>query len=239
MRFAVKLTALSLVFIALLGSVPARAERGCCRDVPNWYFGLTGQLTFIRDSETKFKGLASPNPATVSFDPGFGLSGNVGYRIQPWLRAELEGSYYTSEVGKTTNVTLPAATAGQKLRSQKVGALMANAYYDIRNSTFITPYLGAGIGVMRVRGPLDAQLYSGATLVEEKKETDWAMGYQFMAGVSYNLHEEGFPSPVEIVMGYRYVAAVNPEVEFKTLGGVAARFEHRSHNAELGFRFYF
>ena len=103
------------VSVMVLTSLPqARADirRACCRPVPKWYVGLGGGVSFMPDYS-----LDATTPNTVfttstELDPGFSIMGQLGYKIYPGIRTELEllhiyhgdGSI-ASIVGGTGNIT--------------------------------------------------------------------------------------------------------------------------------------
>jgi opacity protein-like surface antigen len=232
-----RLSAAVLTTASLLAS-PVLAEEPCCRDNanPRWYAGFSGSLVMLRDTDIKNTSAVPGfvNPDSISFDPGFGVSGALGYRILSGVRGELEVAYRANEVDKDPNASniIPSGSISQ----QKSVALMGNVYVDMHNDSPYTPYIGAGVGAVHVKSPRYYVITSGPSIVENLRLKEWTLGYQFMLGVNYEVRM-GL-TPFEINLGYRYFTGQDAETKFKT-DGAKVEFPNDSHNLELGARMYF
>ena len=72
-------------------------------------------------------------------------------------------------------------------------SVMLNAYYDIDTGTKLTPYVGAGIGMARLKGSIKGD---DANASKSKTTFAWQVG----AGVSYAMTDN-----LALDAGYRYL----------------------------------
>ncbi len=136
---------------------------------------------------------------------GFGLVFGVQFEL---FRAEIEYSYTSNDVDGHANVTaagvaLDGIDAGVLLTGNvgdlgtTVGELVGNGqgevetstfflngYYDFRNSTNWTPFLGAGIGYANVEIDYSP---SNVGIIDDD---DDVFAWQIMGGVSYAINEQ-------------------------------------------------
>ena len=112
-------------------------------------------------------------------------AGAVGYHVTPDIRAEVEYSYRRNDVDGG------ALISGRN----RVQLLTANAWYDFKNVTAFTPYLGGGVGVARAKAIGNVPLIGFTT-----SSQDNAFAYQLGAGVSYALCKN-----MDLTADYRYI----------------------------------
>lgn len=210
----------------------AEVQRGCCRKEPRWYGAISGGAVFLDD--TQHSDINGPLAGDVqSYHAGFGFTGAVGYLVFPNIRTEVEISFRRNEVDKDLSaIALGDCGSNCTSRQSSIG-LMTNAYYDFHNSTRFTPYIGAGIGMMRVKNP---RLY-GSSGNFSKKLTDDVLAYQFMSGISYEMRSSF--KPIILSLGYRYVTGEDLK---KNLGGPTTSpisTTNDSHNVEAGAKIFF
>jgi OmpA-OmpF porin, OOP family len=137
----------------------------------------------------------------TEYDAGFTGGAFVGKKMGNY-RAELEGIYEESDVDGANRTT------------EFSGALV-NGYYDFKNASRFTPYVGAGIGYGKVR-------YSSDTAGVNSSSED-ALAYQGVAGVGYELN------PCWTLTGeYRYLGTTE-----------AGDTRYQSHSALAGVRYSF
>ena len=130
---------------------------------------------------------------------------------------------------------------------------MANIWFDIPTGSDCTPYVGGGVGLIRVdRGDLE---YDANTLVNRLarlqntnapdlpsgfvpgiSSTDTALGYHFGAGVGYRLNDR-----TTLQLGYRLQAADDLEFDGRNAFGnsIDVKTELRAHLFEIGVRMRF
>ncbi len=107
-----------------------------------------------------------------SKDHAFAFSGGVGYQYTDYLRGELAVDWS----GRYT------IAPGAKIST---GAVLGNVYFDVKNDSMFTPYVGAGLGYGWINGSGTAD------------KSGLAMGVN--AGVSVDL-----TSNLAVDVGYRF-----------------------------------
>ena len=194
-----------------------------------WYVG----------AEVGWSGLQSfdsyGEPGHIQFhdtpDPGFGGGGIAGYNFGR-VRFEGELVFRRHEAGALTvqpgSIGFPKLSGSASPKGNITSlALMANALVDILPHNDWTPYLGAGVGGVRIA--LDQLQVSGVNFVNK---SDLQLAYQGIAGVRYQLNEN-----IALNLDYRYFAATDPD--FKDLAGIRFKTSYATHNAMLGLTYHF
>ena len=171
-RMVVAAAALAVFLLAAFASDARAADSGAQAEGSRWYFGLNVPVMFIDDSDSVETGEAatasSPLPipyrasALTEYATGFRVSGMLGREFGANLRADGELFYARAEVdkliykGRTTTVpglgtidipgdhSIPVSGS-----ASQVGA-MVNIWYDFNPGSRWRPYVGAGIGLVRV-----------------------------------------------------------------------------------------
>jgi opacity protein-like surface antigen len=147
--------------------------------------------------------------------------GAFGYRFGP-IRAEGELAYHHNDIEDFEEPS--SAAAGQALADGEVSAwsLMGNVYYDFRNRSPVTPFIGAGAGAVEISR--DAALIGGQLLPERKKTL---FAYQLMVGSAFALTET-----MSLNLSYQYFSAPESEI-------LGQRADYNSHNIMIGVKFSF
>ncbi|MGL9702471.1 MAG: P44/Msp2 family outer membrane protein [Wolbachia sp.] len=137
----------------------------------------------------------------------FGYEGELGNNS---YRAELEGMYSSIKAdnvgleGNQMSVSYLKEISGKKyIYDTKVDndqienmSVMANAYYHLKNDSFsFSPYVGAGVGLTRMR------IFGEASIKP---------AYQLKAGLDYSINES-----VNMHVGYRHFGAFGTSHELK------------------------
>ena len=233
-----------------------------------WYLGFQVPVMFIDDTESRttgrnmVQGHAVPYSAkaTSEYKAGFKLAGMVGYRLGGNLRVEGELFYARARVDRQIYGSIVSAGNPVPVRvnvpisgsASQTGA-MANIWFDIPTDTDWTPYVGGGVGLIRVdQGDLE---YDANTLanrlaklqnpnapdfppgfVPEISSTDTAFGYHFGVGVGYRLNDR-----TVLQFGYRLQAANDLEFDGRNAFGnsIDVKTELRAHLFEIGVRMRF
>ncbi len=225
--------------LALGGASVAKAQEG------EWYVGANMPLMFIDDTDSVSTGSFQQTQmgpqglvqhevsysATVrtEHDTGFKLGAVLGHHLDSNLRVEGEIFFARAKVSKLTHssITVPARsfTLQDELAipvsgsADQFGALV-NVWYDFDTGDNWTPYVGGGLGLIRVdRGGLSyetgavAQAVATALAqqagappgfeppipeVPELSGSDTAFAYQIGAGVGYALSDTA-----TLQIGYR------------------------------------
>lgn len=90
---------------------------------------------------------------------GFSGGAGVGYQITDYLRGELAGDYLFGAKFKGSSTGGPCLIAGSSVPNcvstdndtYSAMSLMANAYVDLGTFSGFTPYVGAGLGVSKIK----------------------------------------------------------------------------------------
>ena len=157
-----------------------------------------------------------PTETTFDLGAGFAAGGGVGYDFG-FLRTELEYRYAASDVNSVTVNDFDIGVDDDSTYDAHL--FFANVYYDFKNSSRFTPFIGGGAG--------------GAVVGDEENDTVFA--FQGRAGVAYDFGG-GLFGDVE------YIYVRSGELEFGpddldlfTFGG--DRYESSSVMASIRKRF--
>ena len=151
-----------------------------------FYINGNGSLVSLQDTDLTESGISRE----VSLDSGFGFGGGGGYDFD-FLRAEAEIVYRKNNINKVSTVL-----RGNVGGSGDISALsfMLNGFYDFKNRTFLTPYIGGGIGVALV----DLSTVTAET-VRISGGDDTVFAYQLEAGFNNAINDS-----MSLDFGYRY-----------------------------------
>lgn len=150
-----------------------------------WYGGITGGWLMPEDTDG--------NGITVERDDGWGLFLNAGYRMPNNIRLEGELGYSTMDFSKARSGGGSVGLGGDVDMYSLTGA----AYYDIPTGTMLTPFIGAGAGVVHQRLDRGAATVGGVTVAaDDDSSTDFTAFAE--AGVTVKLAQ------FELVPSYRY-----------------------------------
>jgi opacity protein-like surface antigen len=252
--------AATFAFTAAAADMPVKAP---VRPLPSasifapspWYVVAGGSVLFsggrtdLRDRDcTTSVFLPCGTPASIEGDGGGGVFGGVGYRVSPWLRAELRVGYGWSDAEGTSSFPgFPGVVRGQY---SSISALV-NAYIDLAPLFFrglggFEPYIGGGIGIAsnRIRS-VTTDVFAGGVYLHTLTfpggtHTDFA--WTVVVGTGYRLSRN-----VLLDVAYRYrdfgkaqsdagTASSNVFGTFPTNG-----FESRAlaHGIDLAVRYEF
>jgi len=167
--------------------------------------------------------LTLPSGAAPQIDLKKGAAMGVafGYHLTDQVRLEAEMGYQTASLSK---FDFDLSQRGLKGNARSF-SFLGSAYFDFTNSTTITPYIGAGVGLARVKID-DARFISPETR-DPVNEGATVFACQLGLGASYHLTPE-----VNWDLGYRYYATAELPLE-------QADMSHASHNLYAGLRFAF
>ena len=156
---------------------------------------ITGNLGLLTAFDND--GTNSGSNVDLSYDPGYFLSGAIGYKLDN-LRLELEVGYNSADIDSVSLAGVSASQGGE-LSSLTV---FTNAYYDIAGGALfgktITPYVGGGLGLAYVDKKIDAISFD---------ENNVAFAWNLEGGFAYTLLENG----LEVVPSYRLIGYANEE----------------------------
>ena len=166
-----------MIGAAVAGCLVLGGVAGAQAQETNWYVGGSVPLMFIDDSETDTTGsytataqvqgspvqVESDYSAKVEseHDTGFKLGGSVGYIFGNGIRVEGELFYARAKVSKLTHGSISASSALGDIEIEEELAIpvsgsvdqlggMVNVFYDFEIGEAVTPYVGGGIGLVRI-----------------------------------------------------------------------------------------
>jgi len=213
-------TALALV---LAPAVSAWAEGGLYVTPKLGYSHVKGKLDLSGDEGDSESVSKSKNLVP------FGLA--VGYDLNP-VRAELEYAFRGKKEFYSESGEDPDGPWSDKAKLG-VQTLFLNAYYDIHNSSPITPYVGLGLGLAKQSYELafdweeDGESYSDK-FSGSKNKFAWNIG----AGAAYQLNDL-----MALDLGYRY--ANFGKISEELVEGFDMDVKSSTHEVLLGLRFTF
>ena len=113
----------------------------------------------------------------------------------------------------------------------------ANAYYDFRNSTDFTPYVGGGLGLALINSKIEGEWVAanGSQGSDSYTSTDWALAYNLGLGCSYAITDK-----VSADLAYRFVGTSYHETD-KSIAGQKTNIGMSNYANEfsLGLRYSF
>ena len=141
------------------------------------------------------------------------------------VRAELEYSFRNK--AKFNDLGLWPNTEIQTNAELKNQSLMANFYYDFKNTSLFTPYITVGLGASLNKLKVQATGDSADDYANNRK-TDfaWSVG----AGVSYQINEK-----VDVDLAYKYIDLGQIEAThfYRSIGSEYTFNETSQYNAKL------
>ena len=210
-----------------------------------WY--LRGDVSYLAQKSFKnedFSFTPSP-PASFSDkeDPIFASIG-FGYHFNDYLRADinlgyLPGNRFSVAYDDSAIVIAPdtATVASASLKNYAFSGML-NGYVDLGTYVGITPYLGAGIGVVRSKHQLSASYFTDNGDATDDfslhdNGTKYSLAYTLNAGLAYQVSKN-----VSVDLGYQYFSA--PDAEYATanaLDSYSIRKGISNHQVKLGLRY--
>jgi opacity protein-like surface antigen len=121
--------------------------------------------------------------ADASYKPTIAVTSAVGYAFNQNFRVDLEYGYQEADIDRIAGVNVDGAA------SLTVHTALANGYYNFKNSTKITPFIGGGVGAAFLEGNLGSASAS-----------DTVLAYQGTAGASYSVNDH-----LAVTGSYRYL----------------------------------
>lgn len=132
-----------------------------------------GSATYAYGSNSPVLAVLRPSPG-LTMDPGYIVLGSIGYGFGNGIRTEVEANFRSNQYQNAS-------------ASVTKTSVMANVFYDFNNIfSFMTPYIGVGIGYAQVSQP-GLTLISGTTTVATTNESQGTFAYQGIAGLAFPL----------------------------------------------------
>ncbi|MCO5064730.1 MAG: outer membrane beta-barrel protein [Rhizobiaceae bacterium] len=180
----------------------------------NWY--LLGSLSYVASDPVYDYTQNGEDSQTRRF----GYTVGTGYRLNERLRGDITTSYITRE-----SYSDPAdATNSGRLR---IWSMLLNGYYDIGTYADFTPYVGAGVGLMRTLDTMP-ETFSGTVPGYNSSQTEFA--FALNAGVGYRMSDS-----LTFDMGYQFLAS--PTTQYVDYGSGTVEDGLNLHQLRIGFRY--
>lgn len=205
------LTKTLLAFAAAFVAAPV--AQASAETIPGWYAGLGAGATLQQETGTDTSGVSNYKFSK----PGYDVLGDVGYAWNNGLRLEGE-AFHNNSVVKNNDGSLANTD------------LFANALYDFDIGSFLTPYVGAGVGVAFIDADNIGPISIGSGTTTHINDSSTKFAYQGIAGVAAKIDNEW-----SVTADYRYIASLDPK--FTTDAGSKARLDNTSHNFIVGLRY--
>ncbi|MBZ9709070.1 porin family protein [Mesorhizobium sp. ESP7-2] len=210
-----------------------------------WY--LRGDVSYL--VEKSFKNGDFTFPSTIN-NESFGESEDAyfasvgfGYHFNDYLRADLNFGYLPGNSASVsyddsavvTSPTLPHVGSASLKNYAFSG--MLNGYVDLGTYVGITPYIGAGIGVVRSTRKLSATYIdyndSANNLTQQDNKNQYSLAYTLNAGLAYRVSKN-----VSVDLGYQYFSAPDAEyVTAESLTSFPVKKGISNHQVKLGLRY--
>jgi OOP family OmpA-OmpF porin len=204
----------------LLSSIAVLALTTSVVQAQEWESGLYleagGGISLLSDLETTRSGIR----ADIESDMGFILSAAIGLQFSN-VHTEIEALWFENNFN---HVCLSGTCPDIGGDLSTIGG-MGNVYYDFDFGKNWRPFLGGGVGLMRV--DISNANAPGFVSVDDD---DWAIAYQLKAGISYSLG-----SHADFVIGYRYMMTDDLDISDVT-GGTLSTDGIDSHGIEARLR---
>jgi opacity protein-like surface antigen len=145
------------------------------------------------------------------------ISGSVGfgYHFTDYLRADINLGYLAGDQFAFDSFTAGPITATADVRNKNWYGML-NGYVDLGTYAGITPYVGAGIGLMRSDRRFDATFDDGAGggFSYDSHDVSYSMAYSLNAGLAYQVTPN-----LAIDVGYQYLSA--PSAEYTKINSIS------------------
>ena len=155
----------------------------------------------------------------VTQSPDLGYGGGSFEMDQGYHLGAMVGWNQSEEVSFAADVMYAESEYAGFSSSLQSLSVMLDAIYLCNTGEFWRPFIGAGAGAVQLR-------YNGGNQFPAFSGSDWAFGYQAMAGIAFAVDEKH-----AITIGYRYQSS--EDVSIKGVNGI----EYASHNITIGVTF--
>lgn len=180
---------------------------------------VSGKIGFTKTSDSDWKDSGLTGNIGVSNAANFAVA--VGVNVTPVIRTEFEISYRNAGLD---DITVDGVGSADLSGDLKTWGFMLNGYYDFMTESVVSPYITAGLGVLRHDGEIDAVGGLGVTGVEGN---DTTFAYQLGFGAAYDLSDK-----FVLDGGYRYLGSSDIEID-------TTSYDYDAHELRIGLRYKF
>ena len=174
-------------------------------------------------------GFQPEGEADWAFDVGFVAGGALGYDFGA-ARIDVEFSYLTANFEFASEGENTTESAGDTFTAL---SLLATGWYDLEVGSFLTPYLGVGVGATNLQIKLTrfaAELAAGDEPWFEG--AGWGFAYQAGVGVAFRV-----VAGISLDLGYRIFGTLATEVSDHGADRSSVSPAVMAHRIQLGVRF--
>jgi OmpA-OmpF porin, OOP family len=205
-----------------------------------WYIGIEGGPSIVEDASLRITGPgARTGTGTVDHRTGYDADGIIGYDFGGF-RLESEVAYKKASInnyasttttpvsnamGNTVNAPAGSYSAGG---SSNVLSFMVNGLLDFGDDDGLSGFVGAGIGVARVKENLRLNTIGAGSL----NDSDTGLAYQALAGVRAPLTDHW-----DVGLKYRFFNASKVDLIDRSGGAVHTRYRSHSLLGSLIYNF--
>ncbi|SDA78518.1 outer membrane protein [Mesorhizobium qingshengii] len=207
-----------------------------------WY--LRGDVSYLvqksfKNGDFTFPSAINNENFSESEDAYFASVG-FGYHFNDYLRADLNLGYFPGNKVNfsydDTATATPSIVASGNLKNYAIAGIL-NGYVDLGTYVGITPYLGAGIGIVRSTRKLSASYTdlndSANSFAVQDNKSQYSLAYTLNAGLAYQVSKN-----VSVDLGYQYFSAPSAEyVTAESLTSFPVKKGISNHQVKLGLRY--
>ena len=209
---------------AAILTVAAMSISGSAIAADSNYVGIHGMWTDLKDLDFN----VAPGTINTEIDSGTGFGITFG-RTFGQIRGEVE---YTARMNDVKSHSLNGGEALPGSTGEvKSDAFMVNGYYDIATGGMFIPYIGAGLGMAKVK----FDNFGVAPIPDVLNDNKTQFAYQLMAGGDFMVSDK-----VRLFAEYRYFTTGDVDVTTSSAtGSVSNSISYKTNNVLLGARFMF
>ncbi|HET6725589.1 MAG TPA: OmpA family protein [Gammaproteobacteria bacterium] len=192
---------LAVAALALPGLTLAQSDGG--GETPGHYIGIGGGINWLHDSNIHGVGGPFTFYNSVQYDTGWAGILTFGHLSPSGWRSELEFNYRRNDIDSSNRYGVGRLDATGDAVSY---GLFFNGLYDFQTGSVITPYIGIGLGYMRV-DYRDAGPFGVTASHPQGRRVDGfdaGIGGQVIAGLKFNLSDH-----MALAVDYRYYGPIH------------------------------
>jgi len=195
-----------------------------------WY--LRGDVAYLPEESYKHIDFDSTVASFSESEKPVFASLGFGYHFNDYLRGDVNLGWLPGNKAQAWDTDGTVDLTARVKNS--AWTAMVNGYVDLGTYVGITPYIGAGIGVMQSRTSASLS-YTDAdgTLAASGKKNEYAFAYALNAGAAYKLSDN-----LVVDVGYQYLSA--PDAEYFSMDGptgISLRKGIDNHQIKVGLRY--
>lgn len=174
---------------------------------------------------------SSNNTAKIQTKTGYNVTGAIGYKYDDF-RVEGAVGYLRNKVDKADRAGTPLTTPTGR---NTATTFMVNGYYDVNidSTPQVTPYLGLGVGVARIKSNVRASADTRDFLDGSSNR----FAYQGIVGLNYH-----FADNMAVGVDYRYITTSKKKVNYIATTGatyVEGKGRYSNNLLSANFSYYF